>query len=213
MDIDNKTPAQESGDNLTEYYRTLYNRECEKNDELVAQLEEAEKHIEELDYKLGRIKNSFAWKLSKPLRGAMHTCVRIRDVYRQYGNPIGVARKIRRKLRQKNAEKQHGLASFPDAEEAKRQRETRFPREITFSILVPLYNTPEKFLRATGITRMWAGSASSTRRRIPASSTARLSGTWGFPGIRTCALRWPRESISASSTTMTCCTLRCCTSI
>ncbi len=147
MDIDNKTPAQESGDNLTEYYRTLYNRECEKNDELVAQLEEAEKHIEELDYKLGRIKNSFAWKLSKPLRGAMHTCVRIRDVYRQYGNPIGVARKIRRKLRQKNAEKQHGLASFPDAEEAKRQRETRFPREITFSILVPLYNTPEKFLR------------------------------------------------------------------
>ena len=40
MDIDNKTPAQESGDNLTEYYRTLYNRECEKNDELVAQLEE-----------------------------------------------------------------------------------------------------------------------------------------------------------------------------
>ena len=147
MDIDNKTPAQESSDNLTEYYRTLYNRECEKNDELVAQLEEAEKHIEELDYKLGRIKNSFAWKLSKPLRGAMHTCVRIRDVYRQYGNPIGVARKIRRKLRQKNAEKQHGLASFPDAEEAKRQRETRFPREITFSILVPLYNTPEKFLR------------------------------------------------------------------
>ena len=147
MNIDNNNSPHSQEDNLTEYYRTLYNRECEKNDELVAQLEEAEKHIEELDYKLGRIKNSFAWKLSKPLRGAMHTCVRIRDVYRQYGNPIGVARKIRRKLRQKNAEKQHGLASFPDAEEAKRQRETRFPREITFSILVPLYNTPEKFLR------------------------------------------------------------------
>ncbi len=147
MNIENRNPSRETDENLTEYYRALYNRECEKNDELAAQLEEAEKHIEELDYKLGRIKNSFAWKLSKPLRGAMHTCVRIRDVYRQYGSPVGVARKIRRKMRQKNAEKQHGLASFPDEAEAKRQRETVFPREITFSILVPLYNTPEKFLR------------------------------------------------------------------
>lgn len=132
---------------LTAYYKELYDCECEKNDQLVAQLEEAEKHIEELDYKLGRIKNSFAWKLSKPLRGVMHTCVRVRDVYRQYGSPVGVARKVRLKLRQKNAQKQHGLASFPNAEERKRQEETVFPKDITFSILVPLYNTPEKFLR------------------------------------------------------------------
>ena len=132
---------------LTAYYKELYDCECEKNDELVAQLEEAEKHIEELDYKLGRIKNSFAWKLSKPLRGVMHTCVRVRDVYRQYGSPVGVARKVRLKMRQKNAQKQHGLASFPNAEERKRQEETVFPKDITFSILVPLYNTPEKFLR------------------------------------------------------------------
>ena len=132
---------------LTAYYKELYDCECEKNDQLVAQLEEAEKHIEELDYKLGRIKNSFAWKLSKPLRGVMHTCVRVRDVYRQYGSPVGVARKVRLKMRQKNAQKQHGLASFPNAEERKRQEETVFPKDITFSILVPLYNTPEKFLR------------------------------------------------------------------
>lgn len=137
---------EQKGD-LTAYYKELYDCECEKNDELVAQLEEAEKHIEELDYKLGRIKNSFAWKLSKPLRGVMHTCVRVRDVYRQYGSPVGVARKVRLKMRQKNAQKQHGLVSFPNAEERKRQEETVFPKDITFSILVPLYNTPEKFLR------------------------------------------------------------------
>ena len=137
---------EQKGD-LTAYYKELYDCECEKNDELVAQLEEAEKHIEELDYKLGRIKNSFAWKLSKPLRGVMHTCVRVRDVYRQYGSPVGVARKVRLKMRQKNAQKQHGLASFPNAEERKRQEETVFPKDITFSVLVPLYNTPEKFLR------------------------------------------------------------------
>ena len=137
---------EQKGD-LTAYYKELYDCECEKNDELVAQLEEVEKHIEELDYKLGRIKNSFAWKLSKPLRGVMHTCVRVRDVYRQYGSPVGVARKVRLKMRQKNAQKQHGLASFPNAEERKRQEETVFPKDITFSVLVPLYNTPEKFLR------------------------------------------------------------------
>ena len=34
---------------LTAYYKELYDCECEKNDQLVAQLEEAEKHIEELD--------------------------------------------------------------------------------------------------------------------------------------------------------------------
>ena len=43
---------EQKGD-LTAYYKELYDCECEKNDELVAQLEEAEKHIEELDYKLG----------------------------------------------------------------------------------------------------------------------------------------------------------------
>ena len=103
---------QVANSNLIEYYKQLYDIECEKNDQLVAQLEEAEKRIEELDYKLGRIKNSFAWKLSKPLRGAMHTCVRVRDVYRQYGSPVGVARKIKRKLRQKNAHSSMVLQAF-----------------------------------------------------------------------------------------------------
>lgn len=143
---DNKN-TQVNEANLTEYYKQLYDIECEKNDTLVAQLEEAEKKIEELDYKLGRIKNSFAWKLSKPLRGAMHTCVRVRDVYRQYGSPVGVARKIKRKLRQKNAQKQHGLASYPSAAVRKEQEQYVFEKDVLFSILVPLYNTPEKFLR------------------------------------------------------------------
>ena len=35
----------------------------------------------------------------------------------------------------------------PDPEEFRRQRETRFPRDIRVSVIVPLYNTPEPFLR------------------------------------------------------------------
>ena len=42
--------------------------------------------------------------------------------------------------------KRHGTASFPGPEEAKAQRETVFPNMVKFSILTPLYNTPEKFL-------------------------------------------------------------------
>ncbi len=42
--------------------------------------------------------------------------------------------------------KRHGTASFPSPEEAKAQRETVFPKMMKFSILTPLYNTPEKFL-------------------------------------------------------------------
>ena len=40
-----------------------------------------------------------------------------------------------------------GTKSFPNAEERRREEETVFPREIKISVLVPLYNTPEKFLR------------------------------------------------------------------
>ncbi len=41
----------------------------------------------------------------------------------------------------------YGSSSFPTPEEAKRQREEKFPRMPKISILVPLYNTPENFLR------------------------------------------------------------------
>ena len=41
----------------------------------------------------------------------------------------------------------YGTKSFPDEAEAKKQRECVFPYMPKISILVPLYNTPEEFLR------------------------------------------------------------------
>lgn len=52
----------------------------------------------------------------------------------------------RKKVRQPNGWI-FGTKSFPNAEERRREEETVFPREIKISVLVPLYNTPEKFLR------------------------------------------------------------------
>ncbi len=132
---------------LQEDYRKLYTAEREKTEVLLAKIEEAEKEIEELTFKLDRIKGSFAWKLSTPLRKLFHFYEKTRDRLTRYGSIPGVMRKVRSKIRERRNMKSHGLASFPSTEEAKRQRETRFEHRVLYSILVPLFNTPEKFLR------------------------------------------------------------------
>ena len=42
----------------------------------------------------------------------------------------------------------YGTASFPDEERRRQEQETVFPHMVKFSILVPLYNTPQEFLTA-----------------------------------------------------------------
>ena len=48
---------------------------------------------------------------------------------------------------ERKAMARYGTESFPDEARAKEERETVFDRMIKISILVPLYNTPEPFLR------------------------------------------------------------------
>ena len=127
-------------------YKKLYEAEREKTEVLLSKIEESEKEIEELRFKLDRIKNSFAWKLSVPLRKALHFYEKTRDRLTRYGSIPGLMRKVRSKLQERKNMKRHGTASFPTPEEAKKQRETVFENKVKFSILVPLYNTPEKFL-------------------------------------------------------------------
>ena len=127
-------------------YKKLYEAEREKTEVLVSKIEESEKEIEELNFKLDRIKGSFAWKLAIPLRKGLHFYEKTRDRLTRYGSIPGIMRKVRSKLQERKNMRRHGTASFPSPEEAKAQRETVFPRMIKFSILTPLYNTPEKFL-------------------------------------------------------------------
>ncbi len=127
-------------------YKKLYEAEREKTEVLLSKIEESEKEIEELRFKLDRIKNSFAWKLSVPLRKGLHFYEKTRDRLTRYGSIPGLMRKVRSKIQERKNMKRHGTASFPTPEEAKSQRETVFEHKVKFSILVPLYNTPEKFL-------------------------------------------------------------------
>lgn len=128
-------------------YRDALEREEEKQAVLQRKLEEEQQKNADLETRLERIKGSKLWKMSKPLRDVMHFMMRTKERLGYYGSLKGIARKLNAKMIEKKARRQHGTASFPNAQEAERQRNTVFDRDVTFSILVPLYNTPEKFLR------------------------------------------------------------------
>lgn len=129
------------------FYRDAYSRERKKGHVLTGKLEEAEHKSSLLGTRLGQIKGSIFWRMSKPLRSLVHWLQRTKERIGYCGSVKGFLRKLNAKMIEKKARAQHGTASFPNAEEAARQRATRFDKAIKFSILMPLYNTPENFLR------------------------------------------------------------------
>lgn len=128
------------------YYKEAYEQERQKRLILVNKLADAEGRVADLEQKLNRIKNSTFWKLSKPFRSMIHWMIRTKERVARYGNVKGIFRKLQAKQIEQRAKARYGTAGFPEPDEMKRQQETIFPKKIKFSILVPLYNTPEKFL-------------------------------------------------------------------
>ena len=101
------------------------------------------------------ISSAFFWKISKPLRRLLDFLKRNRGfalfdkgLHSLKQNGLRATwKKVRITVR-----KQKGYAAFIaeplySKQELASQRSCRFSRDITFSILVPLYNTPESFLR------------------------------------------------------------------
>lgn len=128
-------------------YQKAYEQEHLRSADLAGRVADLEARCDELNFKLNRIKSNPLWKMSAPLRKAMHFVIRQRDRLRNCGNLRGVLAKLKYKKIERQAMENYGTRSFPDEAEAKRQRETVFPRMPKISILVPLYNTPEEFLR------------------------------------------------------------------
>ncbi len=127
-------------------YKELYEREHVKCADLASRIADLEGKNEELEWKLNRIKTNPLWKMTGPMRKGMHWAIRQRDRLKNCGGARGVIHKIGYKKRERLAMKQFGTASFPDEEQARRERETVFPRMVKISILVPLYNTPKEYL-------------------------------------------------------------------
>lgn len=104
------------------------------------------------------ISNAFFWKITKPFRVCLDALKRILGkvaFFRLIGKGIRCLHengwsytwhKVKNKL--KHRQEYTALTNTPlfTEEELEAQRAEVFPRSIKFSIVVPLYNTPEKFL-------------------------------------------------------------------
>lgn len=134
-------------EDLEKYYQDLYEREKEKNEQLAYRLSASQREVEDLTRKLDKIKGSIFWKLAKPARVVINYCIATKNRILCHGNPKGIAHKLLSKYREKKAIRIHGTGSFPSVAEREKEETTVSPKDVTFSILVPLYNTPERFLR------------------------------------------------------------------
>ena len=77
----------------------------------------------------------------------MHWVIRQKDRIKNQGSLKGVIAKVKYKQVEKKAMTHFGTESFPSEETRKQQESAVFEKMPLISILVPLYNTPEKFLR------------------------------------------------------------------
>ena len=127
-------------------YKEAYEKEHERCEDLTDRVVLLESEIEDLKFKLDRIKNNKFWKLSKPARSAMHFALRQKERLANCGGPKDIARKLANKKDQKSKMRSYGTDSFPTPERAAEERETKFERMVKISILVPLWNTPKDFL-------------------------------------------------------------------
>lgn len=146
MAMDNTENQENKEVRDVEFYKQAYEQEKARAASLAGRLADAKNEADSLQFQLDRIKNNPMWKASKPLRQMMHWGIRNYRRIRNLGGPKGIARKLKQKKIEAQAKKLHGTASFPTPEQAKKQRETTFERMVKISILVPLYNTPLKFL-------------------------------------------------------------------
>lgn len=132
---------------LEKDYKEAYEQEHYKSTYLAGRVADLEDKVDDLQFKLDRIKNNPIWKASTPLRKGMHFCIRQADRVKNCGSIGGVMTKIKYKANERKAMKHYGTESFPSQEERKAQEETVFPKMVKISILTPLWNTPENFLR------------------------------------------------------------------
>lgn len=124
----------------------------------IGQREALKIQLAEVQNAYSAISNAFFWKITKPFRVCLDALKRIFGkvaFFRLMGKGLRCLhqngwRYTWRKVKNKLTHRQEftALANKPlfTDEELEHQRNTVFPRSIKFSIVVPLYNTPEKFL-------------------------------------------------------------------
>ena len=93
-----------------------------------------------------KLKGTMWWPLLKPAR-IVYNHIRLAMIKCRVMGFVNAITSIGAKGRRKTYDKEYIMSILPDEEEKKKESETVFPKAITFSILVPLYNTPDNYLR------------------------------------------------------------------
>lgn len=130
-------------------YREKYESELDKNRELSGKIADLIAENEALKERVKRIENNKLVKLTRPFRIMLSKARRMWQKLKGCGSLKGVYVKIKYKLVEKSVQKNYGTKGFPNEEQRREERDagSKFERQVKFSILVPLYNTPERFLK------------------------------------------------------------------
>lgn len=128
-------------------YKELYEQEHKKCAEYTRRIGELQESNDYLTWRLERITESGIWKATKGIRRFANYALRQYKRLKNIGSLREFWAKIKYKKREHEAMGSYGKKSFPDAARRKVEEETRFEYEPVISILVPLYNTPQDFLK------------------------------------------------------------------
>lgn len=129
------------------------------NAEMEYELGVATKRADSAEKNYRTIEDAFFWKVTKPIRLAVdtikgldratsvvHMTTKVAASLKDYGLAVTLIKVKNRLTNIPSYKKWVKIHAVSDAE-LEMQRNTAFDREIIFSIVVPLYNTPENFLR------------------------------------------------------------------
>lgn len=130
-----------------DYYKKLYEEQLNKNRELTEQLVSTEERLADVERKLNVLKNSLLYKAIMPFRLVWSHTKNLIIRVKRHGSLKNIIKKIKSKRIERGAYKYHGTLSFPDANRILEEKNTVFLKKHKFSILVPLFNTPENFLK------------------------------------------------------------------
>ena len=154
--IDKNVCIQNQEADIQNYKAVIQNQEAKVRN-LETQILNQNTQIQNLTNDYLTVTNAFFWRVTKPARAltdAMkkllkknyytHIFARMAKDFLHHG-PGYIKTNIKKYI--SNKKRVLNANIWPSEEERERQRKTRFSKDITFSILVPLYNTPDNFLR------------------------------------------------------------------
>lgn len=140
-------------DQLEEYERYIRKTDGKMKEEALAwsrAIEDKNRLIEAKDKQYEALRSSLGWRVGKPIQ-QLWDLLRENVVTRLFTKGIqslgqeGFDVTFKKVLRKLRLTKPTGIQY--SKKELRLQRESVFPKAVKFSILVPLYNTPERFLR------------------------------------------------------------------